>query len=128
MKMRSESCLRTVIRELERHFVCVNWDQRGAGRSLRPGPDPATMTIDQLISDTIALIEYLRMSGLRFSIPRMGEKLLAVNLLQEISEPSVPVWFFEGRHDYTAPVVLAEEFYASLAAPSKRLRDPRAVS
>lgn len=234
------------MRELERHFVCVNWDQRGAGRSLRPGPDLATMTIDQFVRDTIALIElllarfgqqklfllghswgsvlamkvaaarpellhavigmaqvvdrrgedlsyryvleraraehnrkairileqlggsdtygktgkfiqrrwlfhygglvhsldlwtlasilfdareyslgdcirYLRMSGLRFSIPRMRDELMAVNLLQEIPELSVPVWFFEGQHDYTAPFALAEEFYASLAAPSKSL-------
>jgi pimeloyl-ACP methyl ester carboxylesterase len=234
------------MRELERRFVCVNWDQRGAGRSLRPGPDPATMTVEQFVSDTIALIElllsrfgqkklfllghswgsilamkvaaarpellhavigmgqcvdsrgedlsyryvleraraehnqkairileqlggsdtygksgkfiqrrwlfrygglvhsldlwalasilfdareysigdcirYLRMSGLRFSIPRMGDELLGVNLLQEVPELSVPVWFFEGRHDYTAPFVLAQQFYDSLAAPSKRL-------
>jgi pimeloyl-ACP methyl ester carboxylesterase len=66
-------------------------------------------------------IRYLRMSGLRFSIPRMRDELMAVNLLQEIPELSVPVWFFEGRHDYTAPFALAEEFYASLAAPSKSL-------
>jgi pimeloyl-ACP methyl ester carboxylesterase len=46
--------------ELERHFVCVNWDQRGAGRSFRPGPPPASMTIDQFVQDTIALIELLR--------------------------------------------------------------------
>jgi pimeloyl-ACP methyl ester carboxylesterase len=47
------------MKELERHFVCVNWDQRGAGKSLLPGPDPATMTIEQLYEDTLALIELL---------------------------------------------------------------------
>jgi len=31
------------------------------------------------------------------------------------------VKFFEGRHDYTAPTVLAEELYTSLRAPYKRL-------
>ena len=31
------------------------------------------------------------------------------------------MWFFEGRHDYTAPFVLVEQFYGALAAPSKRL-------
>jgi pimeloyl-ACP methyl ester carboxylesterase len=66
-------------------------------------------------------LRYLRMSGLRFSIPRMGDELLRVNLHEEIPELSVPVWFFEGRHDHTAPFVLAEQFYASLHAPSKRL-------
>ncbi|HWD43846.1 MAG TPA: alpha/beta hydrolase [Actinomycetota bacterium] len=47
------------MKELERHFVCVNWDQRGAGKSLLPGPDPATMTIDQLYQDALALIKLL---------------------------------------------------------------------
>jgi pimeloyl-ACP methyl ester carboxylesterase len=45
--------------ELEQHFVCINWDQRGTGKSSRPGPPPETMTIDQFVQDTIALIELL---------------------------------------------------------------------
>lgn len=45
---------------LEEHFVCVSWDQRGAGKSFAPGPDPRTMTITQFVDDAIALIESLR--------------------------------------------------------------------
>ena len=41
------------MKELEQHFVCVNWDQRGTGRSFRPGPPPETMTIDQFVKDTM---------------------------------------------------------------------------
>jgi pimeloyl-ACP methyl ester carboxylesterase len=48
------------MKELEQHFVCVNWDQRGTGKSFRPGPPPETMTIDQFVQDTITLIELLR--------------------------------------------------------------------
>jgi pimeloyl-ACP methyl ester carboxylesterase len=48
------------MKELEQHFVCVNWDQRGTGKSFRPGPPAETMTIDQFMKDTIALIELLR--------------------------------------------------------------------
>jgi pimeloyl-ACP methyl ester carboxylesterase len=47
------------MKELERHFVCVNWDQRGAGKSLLPGPDPSSMTIEQLYEDTVDLIKLL---------------------------------------------------------------------
>ena len=46
---------------------------------------------------------------------------MGLNLLQEIHELSVPVSFFLGRYDYTAPVVLAEQFYAALQAPYKKL-------
>ena len=47
------------MKELEKYFVCVNWAQRGAGKSFRPGPPPESMTIDQFVQDTIALIELL---------------------------------------------------------------------
>ena len=48
------------MKELEKYFICVNWDQRGAGKSFRPGPNPDSMTIEQFVNDTIALIELLR--------------------------------------------------------------------
>ncbi len=233
--------------ELERHFICVNWDQRGTGKSLQPRPDPATMTIDQFVRDGITLIElllsrfrqekllllghswgsvmamkiaaarpdllyavigmgqqvdsrrgeeisyqfvlesaraernqrairalerlggsdtyrkgskyvqrwwlnhyrglmhsvdipamatimlaapewsiaecirFLRGSALKYSVPLMADEILRVNLLQEIRQLSVPAFFFEGRYDYNCPFVLAEEFFASLQAPSKKL-------
>ncbi len=47
------------MKELEKYFICVNWDQRGAGKSFRPGPNPDTMTIEQFVKDTLALIEML---------------------------------------------------------------------
>ena len=56
------------MKDLERHFVCINWDQRGTGKSLLPGPDPATMTIEQLYEDALALIELL--------LARFGQKKL----------------------------------------------------
>lgn len=50
----------STMQELEQSFVCVNWDQRGTGKSFRPGPPAESMTIDQFVQDTIALIELLR--------------------------------------------------------------------
>ena len=44
---------------LENDFVVVWWDQRGAGLSHR-GVPRASMTMDQMISDTIAVTDYLR--------------------------------------------------------------------
>jgi pimeloyl-ACP methyl ester carboxylesterase len=66
-------------------------------------------------------IRWARFRDMKFSIPRMGDELMGVNLLQEIHELCVPVFFFEGRYDYTAPFVLAEQFCASLHAPYKKL-------
>ncbi len=46
----------------EEHFTVVQWDERGAGRTLRrSGPSIApTMTLDRMVQDGIELTEYLR--------------------------------------------------------------------
>ncbi|MFD1412955.1 alpha/beta fold hydrolase [Oceanobacillus jeddahense] len=43
---------------LEKHFIVVNWDQRGAGKSGRK-VDPSTMNLAQMVEDTNELITYL---------------------------------------------------------------------
>lgn len=46
--------------ELERNFVVVNWDQRGAGKSYSPELTAADMTVARLVGDTLELTELLR--------------------------------------------------------------------
>jgi pimeloyl-ACP methyl ester carboxylesterase len=41
-------------------FTIAWWDQRGAGLSYGPGIPPETMTIEQFISDTLAVTDFLR--------------------------------------------------------------------
>ena len=44
---------------LEQHFVVATWDQRGSGKSY-PALDPAaTLTLEQVVADTIEVTEYL---------------------------------------------------------------------
>jgi pimeloyl-ACP methyl ester carboxylesterase len=232
------------MRELEKHFVCVNWDQRGAGKSFKTRTPPATMTIGQFVDDAIALIEALLgrfgqkklflighswgsvlsikiaaarpdllhalvgmgqvvdmkrgeqisydyaldsarksnngkairalekigpppykgddlfiqrrwlskfkgdtwsmdimgvlsialgsseysiadfvrfFTGVKRSVRLMWNQLMDVNFSRDVPELSVPVFFFVGRHDYTTPFELAEAYFESLKAPSKRL-------
>src|ERR1044072_1695948 len=45
---------------LEDDFTVVWWEQRGAGLSYSPGIPPETMTLDQFITDTLSVTEYLR--------------------------------------------------------------------
>ncbi len=45
---------------LERHFTMVWWEQRGAGMSFSANIPPETMTMAQMISDTIEVADYLR--------------------------------------------------------------------
>lgn len=51
---------RVLFEDLTRDFIVVGWDQRGTGKSY-PALDPiSTLTLDQAISDTAELSEYLR--------------------------------------------------------------------
>jgi pimeloyl-ACP methyl ester carboxylesterase len=45
--------------ELEKQYVVVNWDQRGAGKSYHKNIDTATMNTAQFVNDAIELSEYL---------------------------------------------------------------------
>lgn len=45
---------------LEQHFTVVWWEQRGAGMSWSPVLDPAQMTLERLIADTVEVADYLR--------------------------------------------------------------------
>lgn len=46
--------------ELEKHFVVVNWDQRGTGLSFSNKISYTSMTISHFINDTISVTDYLR--------------------------------------------------------------------
>jgi pimeloyl-ACP methyl ester carboxylesterase len=46
--------------QLEEHFVVVNWDQRGAGKSYSPQIPRSSMTTEQFVQDCLELSEYLR--------------------------------------------------------------------
>ena len=44
---------------LEAEFVVCWWEQRGAGLSYRPGMPPESVTVEQLLADTLALTNHL---------------------------------------------------------------------
>lgn len=46
-------------KELEKHYVVVNWDQRGAGGSYYDDIPEKSMNINQFIEDTYAVTKYL---------------------------------------------------------------------
>ena len=60
--------LRIQLPELEKHFVIVNWDQRGAGKSFSLGADPAAVSREQLVSDAHELVRILKQ---RFNVDKI---------------------------------------------------------
>jgi pimeloyl-ACP methyl ester carboxylesterase len=57
---------------LEDDFTVVWWNQRGAGLSYSPGIPPETMTVEQLIADTVAVTNCLRQRFGQHKIYLMG--------------------------------------------------------
>lgn len=43
-------------RALERHFIVIHWDQRGAGRTFREDPHPPNMRLEQFVDDSHQLL------------------------------------------------------------------------
>jgi len=61
-------------------------------------------------------IRTLRNKGFHFTMNAMWEEMKTVNLTKEIQSSKVPIYFFEGKYDMTAPTVLVEKFYDNLDA------------
>jgi pimeloyl-ACP methyl ester carboxylesterase len=54
--------------------------------------------------------------GLYFSMNAMWGEITNINLAKEIQSIKVPIYFFEGKYDMIAPMVLVENFYNNLEA------------
>ncbi|MGB8816698.1 MAG: alpha/beta hydrolase [Rhizobiaceae bacterium] len=57
---------------LEKDFTIVWWEQRGAGLSYSADIPPATMTVQQMVDDTVAVSDYLRQRFGKEKIYLMG--------------------------------------------------------
>ncbi|MCD4731951.1 MAG: alpha/beta hydrolase [Bacteroidales bacterium] len=54
-----------------------------------------------------------------FSIEHLWLEVINKNLMNEIDSMQVPVYIFQGIHDYQTPYTIAKEFYDQLKAPQK---------
>jgi pimeloyl-ACP methyl ester carboxylesterase len=59
--------------------------------------------------------------GVSFSGRNMRYNVIEGPLMEDVTRIEVPVYFFTGRHDYTTPFELIEEYYSLLSAPRKKI-------
>jgi pimeloyl-ACP methyl ester carboxylesterase len=52
-------------------------------------------------------------------VSSLWAEMMALDLSREVTELDVPVYFFEGRYDYTCSYTLAKEYFEKLEAPVK---------
>jgi pimeloyl-ACP methyl ester carboxylesterase len=81
------------------------------------------VTIKSLLRATefswIDRINFFR--GILSTMRLMWPQIMKINLMEQAPELKVPVYFLEGRYDYEAPSVLAEQYYNLLKAPFKEI-------
>jgi len=59
--------------------------------------------------------------GSTFSSNHMRYNVIVGPLMEEVTSLRVPVYFFQGRHDYITPSELVEEYLEKLEAPRKKM-------
>lgn len=59
--------------------------------------------------------------GSLFSVKHLHQELLQTNLEEIVTSIDIPVYFFLGKHDYSAPYELAHAYFQLLEAPRKKL-------
>lgn len=75
--------------ELEDHFLVVNWDQRGAGKSFSKSIPSESMKIDTFVSDLKELVEYLKKRFGKEKVYLLGESwgsLVGIKYAQKYPE------------------------------------------
>jgi proline iminopeptidase len=76
-------------KELEKKFIVVNWDQRGAGLSYSPDIPRSTMNIEQFINDAHELVTWLKKKYNKEKIYVLGHSwgsVLGIKLVQRYPE------------------------------------------
>ncbi len=124
--------------ELEHDFVVVHWELRGSGKSYNNNISIESMTIEQFISDTQELSEYLIKRINKDKIYIMGSYpgIKTIEKHPELfhcyfgigqvadqyrSEKISFEWvIFQGVYDYQTSFIVAKEFYDQLKAPEKQ--------
>jgi pimeloyl-ACP methyl ester carboxylesterase len=59
--------------------------------------------------------------GSLFSVKHMHQELLKTDLRKLVKKVEIPVYFFLGKYDYSAPFELAENYFHMLEAPEKEI-------
>jgi len=75
--------------ELEKHFIVVNWDQRGSGKSFDKKADPKLLTVQQFVDDAKQVINHLLEKFGQDKIHLLGQSwgsILGWKLAKEIPE------------------------------------------
>jgi len=99
---------------LTQDFVVVDWDQRGTGKSY-PALDPtSTLTVEQMVADTIALTDYLRERFDEEKIYLAGESWGTILGILAIQQRPDLYYAFIGSGQMVSPLETDRRIYRDL--------------
>ncbi len=114
--------MRVAGKPLEKDFVVATWDQRGTGASAHALEPTTTLTLDQMVADTIEVTEYLRDRFDEQAICVVGSSWGTLGVLAVQQQPGL-------YHAYIGTGQLVDQFetdklmYAESLAYAERVGD-----
>ncbi len=106
-----------------RDFVFVDWDQRGNGKSYAALDPLSTMTLDQAVSDTIELTDYLRQRFGERKIYLMGESWGTILGVLAVQRRPDLYYAYMGSGQMVDVLETDRRIYADLVAYADRVGD-----
>lgn len=96
------------------------WLEKFGGKTHnKPGKDIFKSIFSAPEYSLVDKINFFR--GSLFSVKHLHQELLVTDLRKLVKKVDIPVYFFLGRHDYSAPFQLAEEYFELIDAPNKEI-------
>jgi proline iminopeptidase len=92
------------------------------GGAFHGGLSTGALILAALSTDEANVIDLIKFGqGNRFSLAHLWPEFSALKLNDRYRSFDVPIVFILGRHDWTVPAVLAEQYFHELHAPFKQL-------
>ncbi|MGG3467452.1 alpha/beta hydrolase [Neobacillus pocheonensis] len=115
-------------KELEKHFIVVNWDQRGAGLSYTKEVAKTELKIEQLLNDTLGLINFLKKEFHQEKIYLIGHSWGTILGLLAIHRHPEHFHHYIGISQVISMSKIEEVSYELVLEKAKELNNQKAVT
>ena len=112
--------VRVLFDDLSRDFVVVDWDQRGAGKSYSALDPTSTWTVNQAVSDTVELTNYLRQRFNEQKIYLLGESWGSTLGVLSVQQHPELYYAYIGSGQMVSQRVTDQRLYQDMLAYAER--------
>ncbi|MDP4094965.1 MAG: alpha/beta hydrolase [Bacillota bacterium] len=107
---------------LEKLKIERKWLVKFGGETYGRSDNSLLFNLGTIMAPEYTWMDYIRFgTGSSYSLKRMWPEIMQLDFFRQIPEVKVPVYFFQGRHDYNTPSTLVEKYFNNIKAPYKEL-------